>query len=97
MGGGPVSNTGEFDRVHGDVAWAETEAQVFNLGLFKITFFWFKEQVVVFEPLEDEIDEVTMFFNGGSGDQDVVHINEDLPCVNEVFEHLIHHGLECGW
>src|SRR5882762_9419281 len=37
-----------------------------------------------------------MFFQSASGDQDIIHIDEDGTSENEVFEQLIHHGLERG-
>src|SRR5882762_5783150 len=35
-----------------------------------------------------------MFFESGGGDEDVVHVNENLPSGDEVFEGIIHHGLK---
>ena len=30
-------------------------------------------------------------------DEDVVHVNGDVPFVDQVAKNEIHHGLECGW
>ena len=96
-GSRPVCDTGQFDRVHGHMARAEAESEVFDFGLFKVTFFGFEEEVIVMETFQDKVDKTTMLLQSGGGNKDVIHIDEYLAHVNEVFEHLIHHGLECGW
>jgi len=37
-----------------------------------------------------------MFFQSTSGDQDIIHVDEDGTGENEIFEQLIHHGLKRG-
>src|SRR5713101_7398050 len=96
VGGRPVGDTGEFNRVHGNMVRAEVESEVFNGRLLKVTFFRLQEQVVVTEVFKDEVDRVVMLLQSGSGNQDVVHVNEDFSSVDEVFEYLVHHGLEGG-
>src|ERR1700748_3546425 len=37
-----------------------------------------------------------VFLERLSEDENVVHVNNHHPLINELFEQLIHHSLECG-
>jgi hypothetical protein len=73
---------------------AKMEAEILNVVGFKFTFLRLQEKMMIEETLEDLSDEVAMFFECGSGNQDVIHIDENLPGGNEVTKDGVHHGLK---
>ena len=48
------------------------------------------------EYVQDSGYNFLMVFDHGSVYQDIVHIDHHVSFVNEVFEDVVHHGLEGG-
>ena len=46
---------------------------------------------------QDSGYDLLMVFNCVSVYQDIIHVNHHVTSINEVFEDVIHHGLEGGW
>jgi len=76
-GSRPICDTIEFDGVHSELAGLKTDAKVLNLILLEFTLLGFKEKLIGLEDLKDLADNVTVFFHSASGDEDIIHIDED--------------------
>jgi hypothetical protein len=87
-----------FDWVHLNTSFSHNHAKVFNVSLFKDTLFWFQEEVMVLQFLEDTADQSTVEFKVIIGGNDnVVHVDEQPPFYCFFSEDVIHHCLEGGW
>ena len=79
------------------MSFQEDEAKVFNCGLFEGTLLRFEVEMVFTEDVKDlYYDLMMLFFSLTAKDEDVVHIDDDYPLVNEFFEEVIHHHMEGG-
>ena len=64
--------------------------------LFEYTLLWTEIKVVVPEAVEDVMSDLAVFFQGHGEDEDVVQVNCDFSCGDEVGEDGVHESLEGG-
>ena len=51
---------------------------------------------MLLEYIQDSGHDLPMVFNHASVYQDIIHVDHHIAFNNEVFEDVIHHGLEGG-
>ena len=97
---GPLGDARNLTRIDTKGFAIEQEPQVFHPCLFKGALLGFEKEGFLFEEIENVVYYLSM--EGGvirSGDQDVVHVNENHIGVFEFkgSEDAVHHTLEgCG-
>ena len=77
------------------MAFADQKSEVFNLIAFELALLRTKVQVVLGETLENLVDDLPMRGEVVRPDEDVIKINRDLACSDEVGEDVVHERLEC--
>ncbi|KAI0312979.1 hypothetical protein OF83DRAFT_1036300, partial [Amylostereum chailletii] len=93
--GGPFSDARYLDRIHSNLVMQDNQAEVLNRILFKDTFLRLEEEVIVLQALQHLHHQFMVLFECLCEDKDVVHVDDNLATVNEIFEKFIHHCLEC--
>ena len=74
---GPIRDSLEFDRIHSELTGLKMKTKIFNFILLELTFLWFQKEAIGFENVKDLADNATMLFQGSSGNEDVIHVDED--------------------
>src|ERR1700758_5633805 len=72
-------------------------SEVFDRSFFKFTFLRFKGQSMLLEKFHNSTDNLPMFIQCLSEDEDIVQINHHHTFRDEVFEDPVHHSLESSW
>jgi len=72
-------------------------AKIFEALGFKLAFFWFQEEVIVFEYLKCLLGSFVKFFQGGGIYEDIVHVDDEEIFVDHLGEDCVHHILKGGW
>ncbi|ETW80108.1 hypothetical protein HETIRDRAFT_322010, partial [Heterobasidion irregulare TC 32-1] len=92
----PGSDSINLDGVHRYIVRGDNESEVFNRVCFESALGGFQEQVIVQEYLHDLGRHASVFFDGFREYQNVIHIDCQDLCHNEVMENDVHHCLESG-
>ena len=70
---------------------------ILDRGALKCAFLGFEVEPIFSEHVQDLGYDLPMVFNHVSVYQDIVQVNCHVAFINEVFEDVIHHGLEGSW
>ncbi|ETW84762.1 hypothetical protein HETIRDRAFT_313870, partial [Heterobasidion irregulare TC 32-1] len=92
----PGSDSINLDGVHRYIVRGDNKSEVFNRVCFESALGGFQEQVIVQEYLHDLGRHASVFFDGFREYQNVIHIDCQDLCHNEVMENDVHHCLESG-
>ncbi|KAG5340928.1 hypothetical protein C0989_012551 [Termitomyces sp. Mn162] len=74
----------------------DDQANVFDLGLFKLTLLQLEVELVLAEALQDKASDLTVFLQHFGIDEDVIKVYTHYALCYEVLEDVIHHGLKGG-
>lgn len=72
----------------------DNEPEVFSFECLKFALLVFEVQLIVLQDLKDLMDNHAMFLECCSISHNVIHIDDDLPSVDQVVEQMIHHHLK---
>ena len=86
LGGGPRSNTIEFDRIHSKFIRMDDHVKVLNFRSGKLAFLQFKMQVQFFHALENPLGLLSMCGGIGGVDQEVIHVDNKPSLSTEISE-----------
>ena len=92
--GWPGSNAIKFDRVHGKLTRFHDHSEVLDFRDVKLAFFKFQIEVELSHPLEDMVDLLGVGCWVWRGDEEVIHIDNQLSFSDHVSERVIHESLE---
>ena len=92
----PVRHTRYFHRVHLNSVFRDNQSQVLNPGLFKLAFLGPEVQLVLHQPSEYQMGDLSVFFQVFRENENIVEINYHHAFRDHVSEDVIHHGLESG-
>jgi len=96
-GSQPVSDTNNLDQVRLYTTFWKDEAEVLDHRLFTGALLHFKVERVLMEDVKGSYYDLMMsFFSLTAKNEDVVHVDDHYPLINEIFEDVIHHCLEGG-
>src|SRR5882762_8703340 len=93
----PFRNPCNLYRVHLRLFMQDDDAQVFDLGLCKLTLVVSKIEFVLSESFQYQMCDSVMLFHCLCKDENVIQVDTDHTLSDEILENVIHHGLEGGW
>src|SRR6202790_3777904 len=92
----PFRNPCNLYRVHLCLSMRDDEAQVFDLGLCKLTLVMSEIEFVLSESFQYQACNSVVLFHRFCKDEDVIQVDTDYTLGDEILENVIHHGLEGG-
>ena len=92
----PFRNPCNLYRVHLRLSMRDDEAQVFDLGLCKLTLVVSEIEFVLSESFQYQACDSVVLFHRFCKDEDVIQVDTDYTLGDEILENDIHHGLEGG-
>src|SRR6202453_1446403 len=90
----PILNTFNLLRIHSNAFFRDDEAKEFYFFLFEKAFLRFKEEIVFPQLFQHFIDDLSVFLEILSEDEDIIHVDDNVSLVNEVLQDGVHHSLE---
>ncbi|KAG5333120.1 hypothetical protein C0989_006273, partial [Termitomyces sp. Mn162] len=93
----PLHHTCYLHWVHLHRSMGNDQAEVLNLGLFKLTLLQLEVELVLAEAFQDKMGDLTVFLQHFSVDEDVIKVYAYYTLHNKVLKDVVHCGLEGGW
>jgi hypothetical protein len=86
----PILDGLYFNWVHGNFAGADDQSEVVNVRLLKLTLLGSEVKIVFFKMSKNFVDDLPMFLESGTPDQDVIEIDCDFAFSNQICKDGIH-------
>ncbi|KAG5735370.1 hypothetical protein E4T56_gene12816 [Termitomyces sp. T112] len=96
LGSGHSATSATLHQVHLYGSVQNDQAEILDLGLFRLTLLWFEVELVLVEAFQDKASDLTVFFQHFGVDENVVKVYTHYALCNEVLEDVVHHCLESG-
>jgi hypothetical protein len=71
---GPIADGFHFDWVHGNFAGTDDQSKVVNMGLLELALLGTEVQIVFFEMSKDFVDDLPVFLESGTPNENVIQI-----------------------
>ena len=69
--------------------------KVLNEGFCKLAFWLFEKEVMFVEGLKDLANQMVILSQWIGKDQDIIKVYNDLSCVDQICQNVVHKPLEC--
>jgi hypothetical protein len=92
----PISDGLYLDRVHRNLARADNQSKIVNMGLLEFTLLGSEIKIMFFKIAKNFVDDLPMFIESGAPNKDVIQIDCDFAFGNQICKDGIHQCLERG-
>ena len=92
--GWPTGYPIEFYWVHGQLAWFDDHAEVFDLVGGKLAFFELQVKVEFGHTLQDAFGAFLMEGGVGGVDEEIIHVDNEPSFGNHIAEGVVHESLK---
>jgi hypothetical protein len=86
----PISDGLYFDWVHGNLAGADDQSEIVDMGLLELTLLGLEVEIVFFETSKNFVDDLPMFLKGSAPNENVIEIDCDFAFSNQICKDGIH-------
>jgi hypothetical protein len=86
----PILDGLYLDWVHGNLAGADDQSEVVNMGLLELKFLGSEVKIVFFKMPKNFVNDLLMFLESGAPNEDVVKIDCDFAFSNQISKYGVH-------